>query len=36
MLKLGKGSADFLYLPETKTVFVPIMLSSSLVAYTLD
>lgn len=36
MLKLGKGSADFLYLPDTKTVFVPIMLSSSLVAYTLD
>lgn len=35
-LKLGKGSADFLYLPETKTAIVPIMLSNSLVAYTLD
>ena len=36
VLKLGKGSADFLYLPDSKTVFVPIMLSNSLVAYTLD
>jgi sugar lactone lactonase YvrE len=36
VLKLGKGSADFLYLPETKTAIVPIMLNNSLVAYTLD
>lgn len=36
VLKLGKGSADFLFLPETKTVFVPIMLNNSLVAYALD
>jgi sugar lactone lactonase YvrE len=36
VLKLGKGSADFLYLPETKTAIVPIMLNNSLVAYRLD
>jgi DNA-binding beta-propeller fold protein YncE len=36
LLKLGKGSADFLYLPDSKTVFVPIMLNNSLVAYRLD
>ena len=36
VLKLAKGSADFLYLPDTKTAFVPIMLSNSLVAYQLD
>lgn len=36
VLKLGKGSADFLYLPNSNTAFVPIMLNNSLVAYTLD
>jgi len=36
VLKLGKGSADFLFLPETKTAIVPIMLNNALVAYTLD
>jgi sugar lactone lactonase YvrE len=36
VLKLGKGSADFIYLPESKTAIVPIMLNNSLVAYTLD
>ena len=35
-LKLGKGSADFVYFPEKKLVLIPIMLSNSLVAYTLD
>ena len=36
LIKLGKGSADFLYLPDGKLVLIPIMLSNSLVAYTLD
>ena len=36
LIKLGKGSADFLYLPEKKLALIPIMLNNSLVAYTLD
>jgi sugar lactone lactonase YvrE len=36
VLKLGKGSADFLYLPDQKLAFIPIMLNNALVAYTLD
>jgi NHL repeat-containing protein len=36
LIKLGKGSADFVYLPDQKTVLVPIMLSNSLVAHRLD
>lgn len=36
LLKLGKGSADFIYLPDKKLALIPIMLSNSLVAYTLD
>ena len=36
LLKLGKGSADFVYFPDRKLVLIPIMLSNSLVAYTLD
>ncbi len=36
LLKLGKGSADFLYLSDAKLALIPIMLSNSLVAYTLD
>lgn len=36
LLKLGKGSADFIYLPDKKTALIPIMLNNSLVAYTLD
>jgi len=36
LLKLGKGSADFVYFPDTKLALIPIMLSNSLVAYTLD
>lgn len=36
LIKLGKGSADFIYLPDSKTALIPIMLSNSLVAYTLD
>ena len=35
-LKLGKGSADFVYFPDRKLVLIPVMLSNSLVAYTLD
>jgi sugar lactone lactonase YvrE len=36
LLKLGKGSADFIYFPDKKLALIPIMLSNSLVAYTLD
>jgi sugar lactone lactonase YvrE len=36
LIKLGKGSADFAYFPDKKLVLIPIMLSNSLVAYTLD
>lgn len=36
VLKLGKGSADFLYLPDQKLAFIPIMLNNALVAYTLE
>jgi sugar lactone lactonase YvrE len=36
LIKLGKGSADFIYLPDSKTALIPIMLSNSLVAYTLE
>ena len=36
VLKLGKGSADFIYMAESKTAIVPIMLNNSLVAYRLD
>ena len=36
LIKLGKGSADCTYFPDTKLVLIPIMLSNSLVAYTLD
>jgi sugar lactone lactonase YvrE len=36
LLKLGKGSADFIYLPDKKTALIPIMLNNSLVAYTLE
>jgi len=36
LLKLGKGSADFVYFPDKKLALIPIMLSNSLVAYTLD
>ena len=36
LIKLNKGSADFVYFPDTKTVLVPIMLSNALVAYALD
>lgn len=36
LLKLGKGSADFIYLPDQKLAIIPIMLSNALVAYTLD
>jgi sugar lactone lactonase YvrE len=36
LLKLNKGSADFVYLAEQKIVLVPIMLSNALVAYRLD
>ncbi|HSD92818.1 MAG TPA: hypothetical protein VLB11_07300 [Methyloceanibacter sp.] len=36
VLKLGKGSADFLYLPDQKLAIIPIMLGNSLVAYQLD
>jgi sugar lactone lactonase YvrE len=36
LLKLGKGSADFVYFPDKKLALIPLMLSNSLVAYTLD
>ncbi len=36
LLKLGKGSADFIYLPDKKTALIPIMLNNSLVAYALE
>src|SRR5262245_4112382 len=36
LLKLNKGSADFVYLAAEKTVLVPIMLSNTLAAYKLD
>ncbi len=36
LLKLNKGSADFVYLADQNTVLVPIMLSNTLVAYKLD
>ena len=36
LIKLNKGSADFVYFPDRKTVLVPIMLSNALVAYALD
>ncbi|MBC8021182.1 MAG: hypothetical protein H7X78_08240 [Methyloceanibacter sp.] len=36
LIKLNKGSADFVYFPDKKTVLVPIMLSNALVAYALD
>jgi sugar lactone lactonase YvrE len=36
LLKLGKGSADFTYLPDQKLAIIPIMLNNSLVAYRLD
>jgi hypothetical protein len=36
LIKLSKGSADLIYLPDKKTVLIPIMLNNSLVAYTLD
>ncbi len=36
LLKLNKGSADFIYFPEPNTVIVPIMLSNTLVSYALD
>jgi len=36
LIKLNKGSADFVYFADRKTVLVPIMLSNALVAYTLE
>jgi sugar lactone lactonase YvrE len=36
LIKLSKGSADLIYLPDKKTVLIPIMLNNTLVAYTLD
>jgi sugar lactone lactonase YvrE len=36
LIKLGKGSADFFYLPDKKLAIIPIMLNNALVAYTLD
>jgi sugar lactone lactonase YvrE len=36
VLKLGKGSADFLYLSDQKLAIIPIMLGNALVAYRLD
>jgi sugar lactone lactonase YvrE len=36
LIKLSKGSADLIYLPDKKTVLIPIMLNNSLVAYALE
>jgi sugar lactone lactonase YvrE len=36
LIKLGKGSADFIYLPDKKLAIIPIMLNNALVAYTFD
>jgi sugar lactone lactonase YvrE len=36
LIKLSKGSADLIYLPDKKTALIPIMLNNSLVAYALD
>ena len=36
LLKLNKGSADFVYLADQNMVIVPIMLGNTLVAYQLD
>lgn len=36
LIDLNQGSADQTYLPDTKTVIIPMMLDSSLVAYELE
>lgn len=36
LIKLGQGGADFVYFPDRKLALIPIMLSNSLIAYTLD
>jgi outer membrane protein assembly factor BamB len=36
LIKLSKGSADLIYLPDKKTVLIPVMLNNSLVAYALE
>jgi sugar lactone lactonase YvrE len=36
LIDLNQGSADLAYLPDKKTVLVPMMLDNSLVAYRLD
>lgn len=36
LIKLSKGSADLIYLPDKKMVLIPIMLNNTLVAYALD
>jgi sugar lactone lactonase YvrE len=36
LIKLSKGSADLIYLPDKKIVLIPIMLNNSLVAYALE
>ncbi|MBC8012878.1 MAG: PQQ-binding-like beta-propeller repeat protein [Methyloceanibacter sp.] len=36
LIKLGKGSADFIYFPDTKLALIPIMLNNALVAYALE
>lgn len=35
LIDMNKGSADHLYLPETKTVLIPMMIDNSLAAYSL-
>ena len=36
LIKLNQGSADFLYLPDKKTMLIPMMLNNSLAAYALE
>jgi DNA-binding beta-propeller fold protein YncE len=36
LIDLNQGSADLTYLPDKKTVLIPMMLDNSLVAYSLD
>jgi sugar lactone lactonase YvrE len=36
LIKLGKGSADFIYFADKKLAIIPIMLNNALVAYSLE
>jgi len=36
LLDLHQGTADLTFLPETKTILIPLMLENALVAYKLE